>query len=501
MDFRLGRTKQDLNQLRSEFDTLKAETQNVKIVNEDLKTANAELKVEAYNETLTRLTGRKLQDWWMDLDTQKDRLSNEQLQWAVQHITTLHKGYHKKSRDCTFDWYTLDSPIDGDSIPDATLEKIYEFDEAIEFKKKLQTFVWDGLWQGNGWMEYIGQGNKDPDQPLTGKLVNIINIDPTTIKQPYWVTENGQTYIKYWVQKVGWTDNKYIHHTRLAHFAPYKIGDVPFGYSPTFVASATVKHKYSALNSVGELIDYFVHPFPVINTGSKSDKDFNNAVAYLEAIKKKKSRIGAALKEGATFELHNPSTIDNIDDILNAFDHELAQVIEMPYMLLMGVQQGQLTGSVHELNDYYKSVKAWQDLDLSLVVRKAYRLLIGENFNPKIIWNPLFVDEKTEIENKTKLMKEVGELYSKHGIIELMEARQLLREFDIGIPEGGTLDEEEPEEDENDFREPEEPEDEDETAEATVRKPNKAELSYYDRIRIKREQELADLAFKEGRAG
>jgi len=147
-------------------------------------------------------------------------------------------------------------------------------------------------------------------------------------------------------------------------------------------------------------------------------------------------------------------------------------------MFLIGEQKGKLTGSKVELADYYKSILSNQQIYLSPIYHKMFQLLLGDSWKYEIYWNPLYVDDETEIKNKTLLMEKIGELYSKHSLIDIIEARQLLRENDINIPENGELDEPEEDEDAGD-------EDDGETGEEwEIRKPTALELEIARKQRI-----------------
>jgi len=461
--------------------------------------------------TIRRASGvQSINSWQMLLSNyDKEKIGIKTLQYAVDRNGILWKGYNKKARDIIYDWFIIDTPLDGRDVPEDIEETARQFMQEHEVQKTMMRSIYDSLWSGNGYIEYVtdtdkeGESVKIDDQDaivfdeIKGNLTNIAYIDPLTIKNCK-LDEYGE--VEYWVQRVN-NENRYIHRSRIYQFAFYKKGTNAFGFSPTQIAADIVRYDINSSKSLSELIHFFSHPYAAINTGTTSDKDLADAYSYLEKVAKGKNRIGLAYKKDGDFKLHNPNTFDP-SPILNHFYIELSATLEMPMMLLIGEQKGKLTGSEVEMNDYYKHIQALQNIHISPAIFRMFKLLFDERWNYPIQWNPLFTDELHEAEIKKLQSEAVWNLYEK-GLIELHEGRQLLREYDIGIPEGGDMDN--PDYDEEmdaEFEQPgipvveiPDPDSKPSGKSINVRKPTDAELKL-----IKQERELGKKLIKEGAA-
>jgi len=427
-------------------------------------------------------------DWLSDFTTE---LSLDDYRKIKNSNPIIRKGFSKKSRDLIFDGFHLDSPVDGEDIPEDIENTLTTFLKEKQITYKMHKAIYDSLWSGkNGWIEWVCQGNKYPDQPLNGKLTDVSYVATGSITGGKYNEE--KTMVEYWklARPITYDGKKYkyIHSSRLEPIGFYYDGDNPFSTSIIESARQAIKADNDATKYLGDNIILFSKPWISINTADNTNrKAVDDAYSYLQKVARKDIKFGYAGFKDTQFNVHNPDA-PNPEASLYHFYVELAAALEMPLMFLIGEQKGHLTGSEVELADYYKSIRAIQEIHLSPIYHKMFQMLIGDSWRYEIYWNPLYVDEKTEVENKTKLMKEIGELYSKHGIVDVIEARQLLREWDINIPEQGELDE--PENDEGD----EEPEDEEDNLPPPngIRPPTEAELEIARHMRERGKKELIE---------
>jgi len=397
-------------------------------------TTQALNQYDTVTSALKRVSSINTMNSWDTMMNTYRKLNNSELRFAYDKCPFIYKGYNKKVRDLIYDWFMIDSPLDNTDVPETMETKGQEFIQTQEVQKTLQRALGDMFWQGNGYLEFVTAGNKDPEQPASGELRDIVYIDPTSICN-FKLDEYGS--VEYWMQKT--KQGKIpIHKSRIQHFAFYTKGHNPFGYSPSEVAYELVGYEHNSTKSLSELVHLFSHPFPYFNTGDKSDKSVSDAFKILEQVAKGKSRVGFVGKKDMEFTLNNPSTFDP-SPILNHFYVNFSAILEMPMMLLIGEQKGKLTGSEVEMNDYYKSIQALQNIHLTPFITRMFKLLFGDSWNYPIHWNPLFTDEKHDAEIKKLHAEYIWNLYEK-GLVELHEARQLLREEDIDVPEGGDMD-------------------------------------------------------------
>lgn len=388
---------------------------------------------------IERLSKIKTGWTWGEYSTQGKTLTNTDKKNAYR-TPIPWKGINKKARDLIFSGFRIDSPIDGEKVPEDIEKIIQTFLIDKQIISKVHHALQDMFWQGNGWIEFVCQGNKEPEQPLNGKLLDIAYVNTETITQYKWDDKNDPKFVEFWGQKIG-TELTSYHHTRYGQLGIYPDGDNPFYRSCLEIGRVSIKAYVDATKALGDNLVMFGHGFPVINTSDNSNrKRVDEAFMQLEKLKRKELKVGFAGFKDDKFSMLNPGN-PNPASIINHFYVDLSAMLEMPMMMLIGEQKGKLTGSKVEMADYGKSIEAIRTTVLSPLFHKMFKLLLGDRWKYEIYWNPYFVDEETEIEQKCKIMEKIGELYSKHSLIDVVEARQMLREHDINIPEDGELDE------------------------------------------------------------
>jgi hypothetical protein len=405
------------------------------------------------SNAMNRVTGVNT-GWQWGFNRFELELKTADLDRAYYNNPIVFKGINKKARDMIFSGFEIDCPLDGVDIPEKTEQDIKDFLNKQQIEKKMFETVREALYRRDGWFEYVCAGNKDPKLPLNGKLLDIVKVDTKTITGwKYKEDEKGNKkgIVEYWIQTIN-GKKTLIHASRLEHIQFFPQPDGEFGMSATEIASRAIAADNNATKALGDNLDMFGHPFPTINTTDNVNiKQVDDAYKALGKLKKKGLKVGFAGLKDTKFGLLNPAN-PSPEPSLKHFYIELAAALEMPMLLLTGSQMSKLTGNEIELDDYYKSIKSYQNIYLSPVFNKMFVMLLGENVwkdNYNIEWNQLYTNEESEISNKTKVMKEIGELYSKHGLVDIVEGRQLLREYGIEIPEGNPLDEP-MDEDEND---------------------------------------------------
>jgi len=359
----------------------------------------------------------------------------------------IFKGINKKSRDMIFHGFEIDCPLDGIDIPENIEHTIRDFLNQQQIIRTMYHCIKDALWKGDGWFEWNCSGNKDPQMPLTGKLNRIEYIDTKTITGWQYLQKDGKKIpiVEYWKQQIG-TRTQLIHASRIEHICFHPQSGSQFGISPIEIAQRAIQADINATKSLGDNLDMFGHPFPTVNTTDNiNTKQVDDAFKLLSQLRRKELRVGFAGFKDTKFNMLNPAT-PNPDPALQHFYIQLSCALEMPMLLLTGSQMSKLTGNEIELDDYYKSIKSYQNIYLTPIYNKMFILLLGPDKwkpNYNIEWNQLYVNEESEIANKALIMEKIGDLYSKHGLIDIIEGRQLLRKYDIGIPENNPLDQEE----------------------------------------------------------
>jgi hypothetical protein len=390
------------------------------------------------------ITGLNIGWQWGDNGNFEKMLSDVDCERAYNNCPIAKRGIRKTVRDMLFYGFKIDSPLDNVDVPDNLENELMTFIVKKRILYKISRCLKEALWEGNGWFEYNCSGSKDPMQPLTGKLNDIKYVNTKSIVG--YKLDKDKQFVEYWIYKQA-HKKILIHHTRLEHFGFEEKGDDPFCMSVFEVANRTVKALINATGSLDDNMQMFSHGFPTINTPDNQNKKLvDEGWNALNLLAKKQLKVGFAGFKDTKFGIINPEN-PSPEQTLNHFYIELAAALDMPMLLLIGSQMSKLTGNEIELNDYYKNIASMQEIYLTPVFDKIFTLLIGDRWSYQIYWNPLFVDEISEITNKTMLMEKISMLYTS-GIVDVGEARQLLREYDINVPENQELDnpdEEEPE--------------------------------------------------------
>lgn len=391
------------------------------------------------------VTGNIFSEWLGYIN--QDKLGDEKLLNTIKKCPHISKAYTWITEDLVSNWFEIDSPLDSEDVPENIEKTITDFIKEKRVKKKIYQMVWDGKWQGNGWIELVTDGDKEPESELSGNLVDIAYVDTRKITGYKYYPEGHENYgeIEFWTMRKG-TQTIKIHSSRLLQFAPNKIGNDPFGYSDTETAWNAVAANNTSIKALANLINVHAHPYLYNNTGQTSQKSIDDAFKMMQDVAEGKIKAGLVGGEGSDMKILNPSAIEP-RFIMDAFYTEFSSAVKIPKMLLVGEQTGHLTGSGHELKKYYDHIDSVRNIQLTPIMNHIFTLLLGDSWKYDIYWNPNFIDEKSEIENKTKWIEWVSKAYQ-IGVIDVIEARQLLREMDISVPEGNPLDELEPIEEE-----------------------------------------------------
>jgi len=407
--------------------------------------------------------------------------------------TLVFKGINKKSRNLFRKWCEADSPIDGETIPDNILDKVKEFDKKSKIVSKFITDYKNMCIFKDSFIELATIENIEPngvglEKPIGKGLENIYNIDPRSMERYTVKNEeakkinNIQTPIEdveYYIQKQGRGKPRLlIHPSRIIHNTEFTLADGDFGVTcPIEVAYRVATSKYNADWALGEILWRFGKPFPVVNIDKGSSKEIEEVFSALGKLSPKSGFVG---DERYHFGILTPSGVVQPAEFMESFYIGLAAALEMPLMMLIGVQKGQLTGSEQDRADYYEDLMCIRENLYTPALNRIYSQLLG-SWDYQIYWNPDYVDEKSESEIRKNNAETLKILYFDMGIIDDVTARQMARELDINVPEEEKLPvEEEPLEEEPEIQ-PELPFAK--TRNVEIRKPTKEELAIAEKQR------------------
>ena len=350
-------------------------------------------------------------------------LSPNQKKLLAKSVPLLFKGMRKKSRDIFKNWFK----IEGEKITDADLQKIQKFVKENDLKIKLIQAVFDAFWEGNGYLELLDNGSI-PETEEIKQILGVELINPENVSIEVDLNPNSRNYgkIKWYVVKNEDGKEVKLHPSRVIHFKFFWFGNEYYGRSVIEVAYLAALASMNSTYAYGEYIYRYGHPFPVIYIEGANQNKIKDAWKLIKQISPKTGFVGS---EKHKFELLNPAQFDPAE-FDKHFRIQIAAALEIPEMMLTGVQVGTVTGSEINRADYYDDIATIQNLIIAPKLERLFSQLIGKDV--KVIPNTLWVDEKSEAEVFFKKAQAINLLYNvpqKNGLAPIItedEARKML---------------------------------------------------------------------------
>ncbi len=401
----------------------------------------------------------------------------------------IRKGIIKKCTNLFSRWFKVDSPIDGVDVPDSIEQKITSWNKTEQLKKKLTQHYINQLVFGRAYLELStveiigehGEGLEKPFKTINNTL-HVYNVDPRVIQLNTVKNKEAQSVNRYqkplpdtdyFVMRDG-KKQMLVHPSRILMTSEWTAGDsTPVGVID--VAYNLIESSVNSDRSLGEILYRFGHPFPTAIVKDASDEELD---AVQTAFGKIGSSTGFVGDDRYTFNLLNPSAV-NPKEFAEYFYIGLACALNMPVMVLLGVQKGAVTGSEIDLSDYYNDLHSIQETLFTPMLNTIYKTLLG-SWDYEIFWNPIFVNEESESKIRKTNMEALKLLYFDMGIIDDVTARQIAREWGIPIPEEYQLETEET------------PMEEEQSKTVEIRKPTKWELEWAEYYKRLGEKELIE---------
>jgi len=356
-------------------------------------------------------------------------------------------------------WLILDDPAEGKSLDDNLSEELANFYNDIELPSKMEQLAKDAMVFGSGYMELIAEkGLQDPSKPLNigNGIKDVVTIEPTTMMSKIEkLDKEGKSF--FYLEKTG--SNKIIKHhsSRIIHVTWDKLGTQRFGAGVYDKAYRSMVAKLNMDWALGEIIYRYGKPFMVIKTTGATKKELQKAYKVLRNLT---PHSGFAGTERHEFDILNPEAV-NPDPFAKYYYINCASALEMPFMVFMGAQKGQLTGSEVDLSDWYNLLESKQYIKFSPVINTINNAYLKGAWKGKVVWQPIYVDDKKEADIKKIYAETAKILFNDAGLITEIEGRQWLRNKGFDIPEDDTMFSDEPSDDDtSDFDFPLEPEEE-----------------------------------------
>jgi len=385
--------------------------------------------------------------------------------------------------------------LDGVDVPEHVEQMIINWNKTENLKKKLTQHYINQLVFGRAYlelstMEVVGEHGEGLEKPLRtmNNTLHVHNIDPRVVQLNTVRNKEAQKInryqkpledVDYFVVRDG-KNMMLVHPSRILMTSEWTAGDsIPVGVID--VAYNLIESAVNSDRSLGEILYRFGHPFPVAIIEDASDDELD---AVQTAFGKINSSTGFVGDDRYSFDLLNPGAV-NPKEYAEYFYIGLACALNMPVMVLLGVQKGAVTGSEIDLSDYYNDLHSIQETLFTPMLNTIYKTLLG-SWEYEIYWNPIYVNEESESKIRKTNMEALKLLYFDMGIIDDVTARQIAREWNIPIPEEHLLETSEtppPDEEEKEGGE---------NRSVEIRKPTEMELRWAEYYRRLGEKELVE---------
>ena len=328
-------------------------------------------------------------------------------------------------------WFEMDDPTRGNSMDETTNELLVQEHRRLELPANMEWLIKQSMAFGNGYLEIIPEiGNTPTRDPFT----NLQGIDhfakiESEFMLEHIIPEKNGTY--FFVERRPDGTEVYHHESRILHLPWFQIGSDPIGFGVYDRCFRSIVQKIKMDFAVGQVIYQHGHPFIVLNIEDAKKKDIEKGMKLLNKLSPDTGFVGT---DKHKFTMLNPSPVDP-DNFAKYYYINQAAACEMPMFEFMGAQRGQVTGGEVDLGGWYNILASKQKSKLNPLMHKVNNILLDGTWTDEIFWNPIHVDQKQQAELDKLRIESVKIAYNDASLITDTEARQLLRDYGIPIPE------------------------------------------------------------------
>lgn len=361
---------------------------------------------------------------------QVPRLPPQELELAYRKSGIIWKGINRKARDALKKGFVVRPDSENGDEAKALNREVASWMRSTAFKSKAIQALREMYVFGDGFLELGFDPDDDSadEPPLPGaEPVEVYNVDPYAIRpvkehrpgrldsgkivcyltgavlddagnpKGYGVRDVPLTDIRAWLEGRGQLPRgvTVVHPERIVHFQVHTLREDPdaLGISVIEAAYMNALSKMMGDRASGDILEWYAQGFFVLNIKYASEEELKKGLALLAQAKKERRNYFCG-SERTEFDIKSPS-IANVKPFYDNFYIELSAALEIPTMLLLGVQKGTVTGSETDTVEYYDDVRAFQELlfDAPMYSLMA-RVLRRTDFT--LEWTPLYVDKQTE---------------------------------------------------------------------------------------------------------
>ena len=331
----------------------------------------------------------------------------------------------------------------------------------IRFKDKASAWARDAMVYGNGFMEILYAGDTaSPDEPPNGNdIADIVLVSP---RQIIIVEDNDPESDNYGQivgylsippmggnkfpdrliidkSEVGLYQGRLIHPDRILHLKFNSLSDSHLGMSLLEPAYHVLKSKIDADKVLGTIMVRFAKPILDITVENGTAEEIKKAGQYAAVMNQYVDKI--------SFFAHDDKL--NLDikgaqgkaipprDYMDYLVEQLAVCFGIPKTLIVGAEQGSISGSDLNLVSYFQSLEKDQQTILTPLILELFRRYWWVKYGQElpegidIKWNRLYSDELASEKFKTLGTQNLIAAY-KSGLLPKEGARKKLCEmYDI----------------------------------------------------------------------
>ena len=335
----------------------------------------------------------------------------------------------------------------------------------VRFKEKASAWARDAMVYGNGYLEILYTGDTaPPDQPPNG--TDIFDIVPVSPRQIIIVEDNDPESPEYGKivgylsippmggrqfperliidkSEVGMYQGRLIHPDRILHLKFNSLSDSHLGMSLLEPAYHVLKSKIDADKVLGTIMVRFAKPILDIKIENGTPEEIKKAGQYAALMNKHVNEVSFIAHDdklsldikGAQGKAIPPR------DYMDYLVEQLAVCFGIPKTLIVGAEQGSISGSDLNLVSYFQSLEKDQQTVLTPLIlelfRRYWRIKYGKELsnNIDIKWNRLYSDELASEKFKTLGTQNLIAAYNA-GLLPREGARKKLCEmYDIKYEE------------------------------------------------------------------
>ena len=403
----------------------------------------AEVELGRFTDAIARAipnySSRSLNIWTQNKGRNQSRADDDAFYNEIEDSDLLalykrglgRKIVNKQANDTFKRWFIIDSENQG--IIDAIEEINKEFN-----MKQLATdsFKRTYLFGYTTWAFGYDDGAEEINEPLQNpreiEYIEILSKD--NIKEIHLnEDENDENYgeidhYNLYPFKAGGTVERPMHASRAEHFIFSTLGKDPYGLSEFEAAYNCLYVLTNNLWSTGQAFYRYAGGFPIITVPKAASNDVTIGEMQ-DQMANVNTRTGQVLPEGYEMDFKGAQgTALNPSLYFGTVIKELAGIVDIPENILLGLQQGRVTGSDIDYKSYYDHISGSYQDPFTNHFMKIYKRFQDIGRIPEgeftIKWLPIMSTTELQKATTRKMVAEADKIEIESGVTTAEEIRK-----------------------------------------------------------------------------